>query len=105
MLMSAATHIQKTAPGPPATMAVATPTMLPVPTQEAITEQKVENGLKEPLVLVLLTRLSVKIEKSVFLITCPKWISVKKDVFIAMYNPVKKYRASAKGPHNTPFTD
>ena len=28
---SAASHIQNIAPGPPATMAVATPTMLPVP--------------------------------------------------------------------------
>ncbi len=28
---SAASHIQKSAPGPPATTAVATPTMLPVP--------------------------------------------------------------------------
>ena len=28
---SAASHIQNSAPGPPATMAVATPTMLPVP--------------------------------------------------------------------------
>ncbi len=28
---SAASHIQKSAPGPPATYAVATPTMLPVP--------------------------------------------------------------------------
>ena len=31
MPKSAAIHIQNSAPGPPATMAVATPTMLPVP--------------------------------------------------------------------------
>ena len=30
------THIQKTAPGPPTAMAVATPAMLPVPTREAV---------------------------------------------------------------------
>ena len=32
---SATTHIQNTAPGPPMVMAMATPTMLPVPTREA----------------------------------------------------------------------
>ncbi len=34
--MVAMTHIQKTAPGPPTAMAVATPAMLPVPTREAV---------------------------------------------------------------------
>ena len=35
MPSSADTHIQKTAPGPPAATAVATPTMLPVPSVAA----------------------------------------------------------------------
>ena len=35
MPTKAATHIQKMAPRPPATTAVDTPTMLPLPTQEA----------------------------------------------------------------------
>ncbi|CPQ97237.1 Uncharacterised protein [Staphylococcus aureus] len=33
--MNAITHIQNTAPGPPSTIAVATPAILPVPTREA----------------------------------------------------------------------
>ena len=33
-------HIQKTAPGPPVTMAIATPAMLPTPTREAVLTQK-----------------------------------------------------------------
>ena len=35
-LISAITHIQNTAPGPPTAMAVATPAMLPVPTRLAV---------------------------------------------------------------------
>ena len=35
MPTSATTHIQKIAPGPPSVMAMATPTMLPVPTRLA----------------------------------------------------------------------
>jgi hypothetical protein len=35
MPTAAHTHIQKMAPGPPITMAVATPPMLPLPTVEA----------------------------------------------------------------------
>ena len=34
--MMAMSHIQKTAPGPPMAMAVAMPTMLPVPTRDAV---------------------------------------------------------------------
>ena len=41
---NAASHIQKMAPGPPAAMAVATPTMLPVPT---VAERAVQRALKE----------------------------------------------------------
>ena len=37
------THIQKTAPGPPRAMAVATPTMLPVPTLPERATQKASN--------------------------------------------------------------
>ena len=36
-------HIQKTAPGPPTAMAVATPARLPVPTREAIDTAKASN--------------------------------------------------------------
>ena len=44
MPKKAATHIQKTAPGPPITRAVAMPTMLPVPTWAATA---VANAWKE----------------------------------------------------------
>ena len=40
MPMSATTHIQKIAPGPPTVSAIATPAMLPVPTREARPTQK-----------------------------------------------------------------
>ena len=36
----AITHIQKTAPGPPITTAMAMPAMLPTPTREAVETQK-----------------------------------------------------------------
>ena len=39
----AASHIQKSAPGPPATIAVATPTMLPVP---IVAERAVQSAAK-----------------------------------------------------------
>ncbi len=48
MPKKALTHIQKTAPGPPTVMAVATPTMLPVPT---VLARAVETAWK-PLMLV-----------------------------------------------------
>ena len=37
--IKAISHIQKTAPGPPRAMAVATPAKLPVPTLEAVAMQ------------------------------------------------------------------
>ena len=37
-------HIQKTAPGPPATTAIATPAILPTPTREAV---EMQNAWKE----------------------------------------------------------
>ena len=38
--MTAMTHIQKMAPGPPVMMAMAMPAMLPTPTREAVLMQK-----------------------------------------------------------------
>jgi len=38
--MKATTHIQKMAPGPPRVSAMATPTMLPLPTRDARPTQK-----------------------------------------------------------------
>ena len=48
MPKSAITHIQKIAPGPPTTMALATPAMLPVPTQPARAEETACMGVRVP---------------------------------------------------------
>mgnify|MGYP004713797299 CR=1 FL=1 len=45
---AAAIHIQTSAPGPPSTMAVATPTILPVPIVPASAVIKAENGEISP---------------------------------------------------------
>ena len=42
--MRAMSHIQKTAPGPPVAMAVATPAMLPVPTRLAVDTMRAWNA-------------------------------------------------------------
>ncbi len=52
--IKAITHIQNTAPGPPIAMAVATPTMLPVPTLPERARQKAwkeDTPLLSPLLL------------------------------------------------------
>ena len=41
--MTAMSHIQNTAPGPPVAMAVAIPAMLPVPTREAVDTMRAWN--------------------------------------------------------------
>ena len=41
--MSAIIHIQKIAPGPPSTTAMAIPAMLPTPTREAVLTQNAWN--------------------------------------------------------------
>ena len=48
----AITHIQKMAPGPPITMAVATPARLPVPTREARETIKASSELMRLLLLL-----------------------------------------------------
>ena len=41
--ISAITHIQKIAPGPPSTTAIAIPAMLPTPTRDAVLTQNAWN--------------------------------------------------------------
>ncbi len=48
MPMNATTHIQKIAPGPPTTSAVATPAMLPVPTRAASEVANAPNEVTPP---------------------------------------------------------
>ncbi len=48
MPMNATTHIQKIAPGPPTTRAVATPAMFPVPTRAARDVANAPNELIPP---------------------------------------------------------
>jgi hypothetical protein len=54
MPKAAEIHIQTRAPGPPATIAVATPTMLPVPIVAASAVIRAENGEISPLPLFFL---------------------------------------------------
>ena len=48
MPIAAITHIQKTAPGPPSVIAIATPAMFPVPTREASPIAKAWKGEMPP---------------------------------------------------------
>ena len=70
------THIQKMAPGPPLMIAVATPTMLPVPMVAASAVQRLWNWLMaiSSLFVWAVTFLLVKMAPMVFFIqwpTCP----------------------------------
>ena len=58
---TAVSHIQTRAPGPPATIAVATPAMLPTPT---VAESAVINDWKEEISPELLSFFLSKIERS-----------------------------------------
>ena len=70
----AMTHIQKMAPGPPLMMAVATPTILPVPMVAASAVQRLWNWLMaiSSFVVCAVTFLLVKIAPMVFFIQWPK---------------------------------
>ena len=58
MPKNAATHIQKIAPGPPTLTAVATPTMLPVPTVAASATQSALNDETSPSPLFFAEKMS-----------------------------------------------
>ena len=68
------THIQKMAPGPPLMIAVATPTMLPVPMVAASAVQRLWNWLMaiSSLFVWAVTFLLVKMAPMVFFIQWPK---------------------------------
>src|SRR3954469_23286192 len=63
------THIQNSAPGPPDTIAVATPAMLPVPIDAASAVMNAWNGVSAPASLLLL-RTSATRQASANRLTC-----------------------------------
>ena len=78
MPKKAHTHIQNTAPGPPVATAVATPAMLPLPTQPPMATHTASKGdtcwslLAFASLLVMLP--------SVYFITWPKWAMVNNPL-------------------------
>ena len=99
-------HIQKMAPGPPLRMAVATPTMLPVPMVAASAVHRLWNWLMALSffsVWAVMSR-SVKMAPMVFRSQyrkCPNW---KKPVRTDITNPVPNSSASPTGPQTMPLT-
>ena len=98
------THIQNTAPGPPARMAAATPTMLPVPMVAASAVQRLWNWLMASSSVWAVTFLSRKMAPMVCRIQYPKYRSWKKPVRTVSRQPVPNSSASPAGPHTTPPT-
>ena len=99
-------HIQKMAPGPPLRMAVATPTMLPVPMVAASAVHRLWNWLMALSffsVWAVMSR-SVKMAPMVFRSQyrkCPNW---KKPVRTDITKPVPNSSASPTGPQTMPLT-
>ena len=92
----AASHIQKSAPGPPAFTAVATPTILPVPTVAARAVHKAWKLLMSPLPVFLAAKMSFSAMGS--LNTCNKFKRMVRRI------PVPIKRIIKGGPHTKPFT-
>ena len=94
------THIQNTAPGPPARMAAATPTMLPVPMVAASAVQRLWNWLMASSSVWAVTFRSRKMAPMVWRIQYPKYRSWKNPVRTVSRQPVP----NSSGPHTTPLT-
>ena len=77
MPRAAVSHIQNTAPGPPAATAVATPAMLPKPTVPPMAVAMVSNGCSIPLPDSFLSAVPWKIWPTVFFMIQPKWVNWK----------------------------
>ena len=90
MPKKAASHIQKSAPGPPSLIAVATPTMLPVPTVAASAVQSALNESMSPSPLFLAKNMSFRALGS--LTTCS---SVSRNV---SQMPVPTSKTKSHGP-------
>lgn len=91
MPKKAASHIQKRAPGPPSLMAVATPTMLPVPTVAARAVQRALKESMSPSPLFRAKKMSVSARGS--FMTCRKPSRQDRNT------PVPTRRMRSQGPH------
>ena len=93
-------HIQTRAPGPPDTIAVATPTIFPVPIVAASAVVSAENGDTSPVPLffVLASLLSV------LLIAYPRFLHGRNRVRIVRKIPVPTRSTSITGPHTNEST-
>ncbi len=93
-------HIQTSAPGPPDTIAVATPTILPVPIVAASAVVNAENGEISPFPLVFCLASLLR----VLLIAYPRFRQVRNPVRIVRNTPVPTNRISITGPHTKSST-
>ena len=102
----AMTHIQKMAPGPPETMAVATPTMLPVPMVPASAVHMLWNWLMamSSLLVWAVTSLLVNTAPMVCRIQWPTRRNWKPPVRKVIHRPVQNSSASPMGPQTMPLT-
>ena len=100
------THIQKMAPGPPETMAVATPTMLPVPMVPASAVHMLWNWLMamSSLLVWAVTSLLVNTAPMVCRIQWPTRRNWKPPVRNVIHRPVQNSSASPMGPQTMPLT-
>ena len=83
-------HVHNTAPGPPETIAVATPMMLPVPMVDASAVVKAANGLISPSVLSGVTDNLIPLKTQ----------RCTPRVRIVIHRCVPKSRRINGGPHN-----
>ena len=102
----AMTHIQKMAPGPPETMAVATPTMLPVPMVPASAVHMLWNWLMamSSLLVWAVTSLLVNTAPMVCRIQWPTRRNWKPPVRNVIHRPVQNSSARPMGPQTMPLT-
>ena len=102
----AITHIQKMEPGPPLMMAVAMPTMLPVPMVAARAVQRLWNwlmALSSRLVWAVMC-LSVKMAPMVLRIQWAKWANWNPRFRMVMHRPAANSSARPKGPQTKLLT-
>ena len=97
MPKNAATSIQKSAPGPPVPMAVATPTMLPVPIVAESAVQSAPKWLTSPWVSEPLSKWNMYLNARLRLNTC-----VNRSMNVSRI-PVTKIAPMSGTPHTHPL--
>ncbi|MPM79220.1 hypothetical protein SDC9_126253 [bioreactor metagenome] len=98
---SADTHIQKSAPGPPEAMAVATPTMLPVPAVAASAVVMACSGVTDPRFACFCF---LNNAPSVTASMCENFLNWTAPVLSVYHTPVPSSSANTTGPQTNPFT-